>query len=718
MSPDNIHPAGNQAGDGERLQFLLRYIVEAYFVLDSEWRFRELNAAAAELFQRSPGELLGVNIWEAFPQAVGSEFYRQYHAALAQNAPVYFEAQSQSTQRWLEVHANPRHGWLEVYLRDITTRESVAQFPEQNPNPVLRLAQDGAVLYANTAAQRLLAAFGWPAGGPAPEPLLQPALAALRQSVPSSLELPSGALVYAFTLVPFPQAGYTNLYGIDITPRKRLEERLAFEARVLDTVHDAIIAVDTQMAITSWNRGAEALYGFSAAEALGQNVSALLRSKLPPADRQKALRQLEETDFYTTEVLQYTKAGELIVVEGVSIPIRDAQGQVTGYVAANHDITRRKHAEAERERLLEENRRQTELLEKVFLGIPGGIAVLAGDDLVIRMANPAFRALTPNPAVDPVGQPFEEVWPSQTGFPGHDLVRHVLHSGAVVSIDRLSAPYPAGDARSFSFHLQPLAWEGQVAALAVLWEITALDEATQAIARYTAELERSNRELQDFAFIASHDLQEPLRKIQAFSERLQNRHSQALDTEALDYLGRMQTAAGRMQRMIEGLLSYSRVATRQAPFTRVDLGQLVDEVLGDLEVRIEKTGGEVQVGDLPILDADPIQMRLLLQNLIGNALKFHRPGVPPIVQVDARRCSPASMELVISDNGIGFDEQFGDRLFQPFQRLVGRSQYEGTGIGLAICRKIVERHGGQISASGRPGQGATFTITLPLIQEL
>lgn len=240
----------------------------------------------------------------------------------------------------------------------------------------------------------------------------------------------------------------------------------------------------------------------------------------------------------------------------------------------------------------------------------------------------------------------------------------------------------------------------------------------------TEELSRSNTELEQFAYIASHDLQEPLRKVQAFGDMLATQFQPALGTEGQDYLQRMQSAAQRMQVLINDLLKFSRVMTKAQPLVAVNLKLVAEQVLVDLEIRIQQTGGRVELGDLPIVQADELQMRELLQNLIGNSLKYHRPGVAPVVSVQAKLVNsnhgvpgtPLSQpicEITVTDNGIGFEEKYAERIFAPFERLHGR-EYEGTGMGLAICRKIVERHGGNITAHGIMNQGAVFVVKLPV----
>jgi light-regulated signal transduction histidine kinase (bacteriophytochrome) len=259
--------------------------------------------------------------------------------------------------------------------------------------------------------------------------------------------------------------------------------------------------------------------------------------------------------------------------------------------------------------------------------------------------------------------------------------------------------------------------------VSVRYEITERKLAEEKLSLYAKKLELSNQELSDFASVAAHDLQEPLRKIQSFSDRLRVRAKQELQPESMDFLDRIQNSAHRMQVLINDLLTYSRVTTKAQPFLPVNLNQIVAQVVSDLEVRLEKTKGRVEWDALPTLDADPTQMYQLFQNLINNALKFSKPDVPPVVKLTALRKDSASLmmgsacEISVSDNGIGFDEKYLDRIFTIFQRLHGRHEYEGTGIGLAVCRKIVDRHGGLISARSKEGEGAQFLVTLPMKQK-
>jgi signal transduction histidine kinase len=230
------------------------------------------------------------------------------------------------------------------------------------------------------------------------------------------------------------------------------------------------------------------------------------------------------------------------------------------------------------------------------------------------------------------------------------------------------------------------------------------------------ELQRSNAALDEFASVASHDLQEPLRKILSFGERLNLAAGPVIVGESRRHLDRMLDAAARMRTLINDLLVYSQVSTRVHQFVPTDLARIAHEVVGDLEAVISDEGGRVEVGELPVIDADPLLMRQLLQNLLGNALKYRKKDEPPVVRVSGSVAGGRHWRIMVADNGIGFNNVYAEKIFKMFERLHGKGEYKGSGIGLAICRKIAERHGGTIAATGTSGQGAVFTVTLPATQ--
>jgi len=252
--------------------------------------------------------------------------------------------------------------------------------------------------------------------------------------------------------------------------------------------------------------------------------------------------------------------------------------------------------------------------------------------------------------------------------------------------------------------------------------LIAIDDVTERratewlLAEQRLELQRSNAALNEFASVASHDLQEPLRKILSFGERLDLAVGPALDGEAREHLERMLSASQRMRTLINDLLLYSQVTTRVQAFTPTDLSGIARDVLADLETTVAEAGARVEVGTLPVIDADELQMRQLFQNLLGNAIKYRRTDVPSIVRLSATSSDHRTCTITVTDNGIGFNQEYADRIFRMFERLHGRAEYDGSGIGLAICRKIVERHRGTIAAASTVGQGATFTVTLPVTQ--
>ncbi len=265
--------------------------------------------------------------------------------------------------------------------------------------------------------------------------------------------------------------------------------------------------------------------------------------------------------------------------------------------------------------------------------------------------------------------------------------------------------------------LTPLPRSEGLLVLATIVDITSRKRGEEELLRYSRRLEQSNAELESFASIASHDLQEPLRKIRMMGERLAGLCEAELGEQGRDYLDRMIRAGDNMHRLVRDLLEFSRVGMRQQSFRLLPLGTALGEALAALELLIEETGAEIRAGELPSAEVEETQMVQLFQNLVGNALKFRREGVSPIVEVRGSVETGATGERVrieVADNGIGFDPRYGERIFQIFQRLHGKGKYGGTGIGLAICKKIVDNHEGRIQASAEPGEGSVFVVDLPL----
>jgi light-regulated signal transduction histidine kinase (bacteriophytochrome) len=229
-------------------------------------------------------------------------------------------------------------------------------------------------------------------------------------------------------------------------------------------------------------------------------------------------------------------------------------------------------------------------------------------------------------------------------------------------------------------------------------------------------LRRSNAELEQFAFIASHDLREPLRKVLSFSRLLQSGRYGDFDDKGNEFIGYIMEAAERMEALLDSLLRYSRVTSRAAPFESVDLETVLEAVQSDLQLSLEEHGASMEWSSLPRIEADPAQMRQLFQNLIANSLKYARDDTPPHITISAGYDRPDRCHIQVKDNGIGFDMAYAEQIFEVFKRLHGRDAYAGTGMGLAICRKIVERHNGTIHAESVPGKGTTFHITLPSAQ--
>jgi two-component system sensor kinase FixL len=338
---------------------------------------------------------------------------------------------------------------------------------------------------------------------------------------------------------------------------------------------------------------------------------------------------------------------------------------------------------------------------------------------VVESMNPAAARLFGYEPGEVIGRSINLLMPEPDKSRHDSYVQNYHRSGVgkIIGIGReVSGCRKDGTVFPFHLSISEVQLPGRKIFTGFIHDISELKMSEEKLRRYAAELERSNRELQDFAYVSSHDLQ-------AFGDRLKSKEGEKLSDQGKDYLDRMLNAASRMQNLINDLLTFSRITTKAQAFTRVSLDQIVREVLVDLEVAIEQSGARVEIDTLPNIEAEPTQLRQLFQNLIANAIKFRKADEAPHIRLYARgiqrkahlKGTPGDevVEIHVEDNGIGFDEKYLDRIFNVFQRLEGQ-KYQGSGIGLAICRKIAIRHGGDITARSQPGKGADFIVTLAL----
>lgn len=500
----------------------------------------------------------------------------------------------------------------------------------------------------------------------------------------------------------------------EINERKRTEETLIQLSSIVESSTDAIVSTDLNSNIISWNKAAERLHGYAAREVTGKSILLLFPPEREDEESRimERIRRGETVEHY--ETVRIKKDGGLTEMSLTVSPIKNAAGEIVGASKIARDITERKRAEA----ALEEAAKRERAM------IDNALDVICTVDGEGRFAsiNPACFKVWGYQPEELIGRKYIDLVAPEDVPKTNDAAASIMSGEPLTNFENR---YRHKNGTLVSTMWTSYWSESERLMFAVAHDNTERKRAEEELKNFAARLERSNTELQDFASVASHDLQEPLRKVQAFGDRLKAKCGNQLDADGRDYLERMQNAAGRMQTLINDLLTFSRVTTQARPFVPVDLGTIANEVLSDLETRVETTGGTIEIGELATIDADPMQMRQLLQNLIGNALKFNRPGVPPMVKINGRVCrnfgadgdetaANATYCLTIEDNGIGFEQKYTDRIFKIFQRLHGRSEYEGTGIGLAVCRKIAERHGGDITARSVPSEGTTFTINLPI----
>ena len=520
----------------------------------------------------------------------------------------------------------------------------------------------------------------------------------------------------------------------DVTERNRMEEQLRATnqsleqlAAIVESSDDAIIGKTLDGRILSWNHGAERLYGYAAQEVLGKTIACFVPpERLNEVPRiLERMRRGERVEHY--ETVRMRKDGRHLTVSLTVSPIRDAGGGIVGASTIARDITERKR--------MEEEVRAASLYARSLIEASLDPLVTISPEGRVTDVNEATELVTGVPRDRLIGSSFSDYFTephkAEEGYQkvlGEGLVRDYPLTIRHVDGRTTDVLYNAVVYRNEAGHVQGVfaaardvterkRVEAELARYRdhleelVRQRTSELETANARLQRTTAELVRSNQDLEQFAYVSSHDLQEPLRMVTGFMQLLEKEYRGKLDSQADEYIRYAADGAKRMQQLIDDLLAYSRVGSKARNLAPTATEQVLNEALANLRVRIGESEAEIVRGPLPTVLADGPQLVQVFQNLISNAIKFRGKDTPKI-SVEARR-DGASWVFSVKDNGIGIEPEFQEKVFMIFKRLHTKEKYPGTGIGLAVCKKIVERHRGRIWVESGPGQGSTFCFSLP-----
>lgn len=741
----------------------------------SEERYRTLfDSMPIGLFQSAPdGEILNANNalirimgyadretylqTSAVAQYADPEGRKRFQELLAeQDAVRNFEVQVRrrdGERRWVRLYARAMRdadGEIDHYegaVVDVTeTREIAAalraseeQFRAvvQNSRDLINIIDaEGTFQYASPAYERTLGYLPADIEGNDAFELVHPEDVAALQARFMELNAAPGATLSARFRMRhkdgswrFMDAMGTNLAdhpgvrGIvtisrDVTDQVRYEEQLrASEERfrtVADYSYDWGYWINPEGKFVYVSPSSEQVTGYPP-RAFEENPD-LLQQIIHPDDRSKVIAHLEEESekegAHTVEFRILTRGGDVRWINHGCQSVYGQDGRWLGRRASQIDITARKAME-------EAAKAREALLDTVLENLPVGVWI-TDERGEIQQGNAAGRSIWEGGAyVGPEDYGVYKGWRVDTGEPiqpGEWAVARAVSEGKTTINEEVQIECFDGSHKIILNSAIPLWEEGAIqGAVIVNHDVTLLKDAQKQLEQFNQELARSNQDLEQFAYVASHDLQEPLRMIASYLQLLERRYEDQLDQEAHEFIGYAVDGAGRMKKLINDLLAYSRVGTRGQDPEPIAVEPVLERVIRGLGMTIEETNATITYGRLPTVRADPNQLAQVFQNLISNAIKF-RGEAPPQIEIRAERAEDQWI-FSVQDNGIGIDPLYHDRIFIIFQRLHTRQEASGTGIGLAICKKIVERHGGRIWLDSRPGEGTTFHFSLPLERE-
>ncbi|HYL34972.1 MAG TPA: PAS domain S-box protein [Bryobacteraceae bacterium] len=748
---------------------MLESIHDGFITLDREWRYHYVNPAAARMLGKTPEELLGKNFWELWPLAEDSPFGTAFRQAVAENAPVQVEAfYGEPLNLWFEVRCHPSPQGLSLFFSDTTERRRTQEQLRLLGSAILQTS-DGILfvkiggeahcqpqpIFVNSAFERMtgysledlqtgaLARLCGPGLNhlliERPRPGRQVScLANLEQKVRRK---EGGEFWAEFSCRPLmdPDGGYTHCVWTcrDITARKRAAEESRLLISIVECSDDAIISKNPDGTVLSWNQGAQRIYGYSAEEMVGQSIARLVPGghgdDFPEIMRDERLGQ--RIEHLETERIR--KDGRRILVALNISPLRDDAGAIVGAAVISHDITGPKRAEKALER--------SEVRYRSLVRAVSQIVWTTNAQGEVLEDQPTWREFT--------GQTCEENkgWGRMLALHPDDRERTLeVWSKALQKGIPYATEYRLrrldGEYRWMAVHGVPVLDErGQVrewvgTCADITGRVLAEEEVRmltktleKRVVERTAELQAANKELEAFAYSVSHDLRAPVRAVDGFCRILLEEYGAQFPAEAQRYLWIAVENAAQMGNLIDGLLAFSRLGRQALSKQTVAPGDLVRQALQDLAAEREGRQVEITVGELPRCQGDPLLLKQVFFNLVSNALKYTRKCPLGRIEVGAVRFadlgqtaeasgSGAPRDLAedspvyyVRDNGAGFDMRYADKLFGVFQRLHRSEEYEGTGVGLATVRRIVNRHGGSVWAEAALNQGATFYFTLAAI---
>jgi PAS domain S-box-containing protein len=500
----------------------------------------------------------------------------------------------------------------------------------------------------------------------------------------------------------------------NIADLELVHERQSRLAAIIDSSDDAIISKDLSGIILTWNQGAERLFGYAAKEVIGESINLLV-----PQDRLSeesnilaCIRKGERIDH--VETVRLRKDGRPVDVSVTASPLRNMQGEIIGASKIARDISERKQAEETQRKSYAMAIDSAELLKAIFDNAVDAIITI-NERGIIQNCNLSTEKILGYTAKEVIGQNVKMLMPSPYHEEHDGYLDRYAETGEkkIIGIGRqVSARKKDGTIFPISLAVSEVKFEGGRLFAGMIRDISEAEKAKAELEHRSQELARSNSELEQFAYVASHDLQEPLRMIGSFTELLARRYQGKLDKDADEFIAYIVDATKRMRSLVGDLLLLSRVGSQGKETEPTDANAVIDQLLCDISHSIQETCATITRDPLPTVLADRRQLSQIFQNLISNALKFKSKD-PPKVHISFKK-SDKDWIFSVSDNGIGIDPQYFERVFVIFQRLQGREDYPGTGIGLAICKKIVERHHGKIWIESEQCKGSTFYFSIPV----